>query len=330
MKERFNSVDLFKFLMAIVVVAIHTNPFVNCKNVLVDQIAIIIEDAAVPFFFMASGFLLALGWGGTSQQREMYIQRTLVSAVRLYITWTLISIPLTLYGYAMSGNSLVSCIFSYVKYFLFVGKLYNSYHLWYLLAMIYALLAMWIWVRRGKGTRYILITGAFFYAVYLVFMWIRQNDNANGMMAAAGNAFYFVFNNGIVFTGMLYMGIGIYIREHRGVSLLTSTAGMAAGILVRYGLSQEMGKIIFAVMLFTFVLKIPLSDCSCYSILRGLSKYIYLVHLLCFSFYTIIVIKQPNKLGIDSFFMTAVSATVLAAIILYGKKRRKGEGYNKA
>lgn len=78
MKEKFNSIDLFKFLMAIVVVVFHTNPFVHCESTLVNQIVIGIADISVPFFFMASGYLLAVRWGDTRQQREMHSKDSLL------------------------------------------------------------------------------------------------------------------------------------------------------------------------------------------------------------------------------------------------------------
>lgn len=329
MKEKFNSIDLVKFMLAIVVVAFHTNPFVNCKSVLVNETVMLIADMTVPFFFMASGYFLALGWGETCQQREKYIHKVLVSTFSLYTLWTLLSLPLTIYGYVTSGNSLVACILSYVKYFFFIGKLYNSYHLWYLLAMIYALLAMWILVHRGKGTRQILLAGVAFYMVYLLFAWIRQYDGGGRLLAAAGKAFDYVFNNGGVFTGMLYMSIGIYIREHRVTKLPVSVAGIVAGIFLKYTVSQELGTILSSVMLFALVLTIKLPDHTCYFVLRGLSKYIYLLHLLCFSFYTFVVIRQPNKLGVDSFLVTFTSAALIAAGIIYIKKffGEKREGH---
>lgn len=319
MKEKFNSFDLFKFLMAIVVVAFHTNPFVHCESILVNEIVIIIADMSVPFFFMVSGYLLAVGWGDTRQQREKYIQKTLFSTFRLYATWTLLSLPLTLYGYVMSGNGIISCFLSYIKYFLFVGKLYNSYHLWYLLAMIYALAAIWIIIRRGKGIWHILVTGIIFYAVYLLAGWIMQGNHVNALLTACGKLFYFVFNKGDVFKGMLYMGIGICIRERGKIGLVISIVGMAVGILVRYSLSQELGNILSSVMLFALVLNIKLKDRAGYTILRNLSKYIYLLHLLCFSFYTFIIIRQPNKLGVDSFTVTFTLAVIISALIIYGK-----------
>lgn len=319
MREEFHSIDLFKFLMAIVVVAFHTNPFVNCESVVVNEIVIIVADASVPYFFMATGYLLAGRWGDTRQQREKCIQKTLISTVRLYVTWTLISLPLAIYGYAVSGNSVISCIFSYIKYFLFVGGLYNAYHLWYLLAMIYALAAMWILVRREKGVWHILAAGALFYAVSLLFGWFRQGDFAGALPAACGRLFYFVFNRGNVFTGMLYMSFGICIRERGGMRPAASIAGIVAGVLVRYLLSQKLGMILTAVMLFMLVLNIRLKDWSGFAVLRHLSKYIYLLHLLCFSFYTFIILRQPNKLGVDSFIVTIAMATLIAAVILYRK-----------
>lgn len=53
MKEQINSIDLFKFLMAVVVVAIHTNPFDRCASTFVNEMAMTIEDMAVPFFFLS-------------------------------------------------------------------------------------------------------------------------------------------------------------------------------------------------------------------------------------------------------------------------------------
>lgn len=45
----YNSVDLFKFLMSVAVVAIHTNPIVYCTNEFVIRVTVMIEDWAVPF-----------------------------------------------------------------------------------------------------------------------------------------------------------------------------------------------------------------------------------------------------------------------------------------
>lgn len=320
-KERLNSIDLFKFLMAVVVVAFHTNPFDKCTSVFANETMIIVADMAVPFFFLASGYFIADKWGNTAAERRVYIQKMMISTFKLYCIWTLFHLPLTIYGYAQSGNSVIECVLSYVKYFLFVGKLYNSYHLWYLLSMIYALAGMWILIRRGKGARHILAAGVFFYVVYLLFREFQGHNDINGVLGAVGKAYYFVFNTGVIFTGLLYMGIGIYIRERRRVNSLAAAAGIVIGGIIRYTLSPDVGNILSSVMLFALILNIRLPDHPCYLVLRMLSRYIYLVHLMCFSFYTFILIRQPNKLGVDSFFATLMLAVVVSALIIYLKGR---------
>ena len=55
--KEYKGLDIMKFVMAIVVVAIHTRPEMSCDSVFVRQIFETIYSLAVPFFFMASGFL---------------------------------------------------------------------------------------------------------------------------------------------------------------------------------------------------------------------------------------------------------------------------------
>lgn len=320
-EKRLNSIDLFKFLMAIVVIAIHTNPFDKCTSAFINETAMVIEDMAVPFFFLASGYFIAEKWGDTAAERQACIQKTMISTFKLYCVWTLFHLPLTIYGYVQSGNSMLECVLSYVKYFLFVGKLYNSYHLWYLLSMLYALMAMWILIRRGKGIRHILAAGVFFYVVYLSFGEIQKHNDINGVLTVVGKVYNAVFNSGVVFTGLLYMGIGIYMREHRRPASLAAAVGIAIGVLIRYTLSSNAGNILSSVMLFALILNIQLPERSCYLELRMLSRYIYLVHLLCFSFYTFIMIRQPNKLGVDSFFVTLILAVAVSGAVIYLKGR---------
>ena len=55
--KQYNSIDLMKLIMALVV-AIHTEPLVRCENIVVLNLYKAISDVAVPFFFIASGFLV--------------------------------------------------------------------------------------------------------------------------------------------------------------------------------------------------------------------------------------------------------------------------------
>ena len=54
--ERYYGIDLFKFIMCIFVVAIHTNPLVNNTNNILNTVYSILTGMAVPFFFLTSVF----------------------------------------------------------------------------------------------------------------------------------------------------------------------------------------------------------------------------------------------------------------------------------
>ena len=55
----FPGIDLFKLIGAVIVVAIHSHPFENIPLPMwADFVYKLICNTAVPFFFIASGFLL--------------------------------------------------------------------------------------------------------------------------------------------------------------------------------------------------------------------------------------------------------------------------------
>lgn len=56
--KNYCGIDLIKFFMAIIVVAIHTHPLEHCSNEILIRIYNSIVSSAVPFFFISSGFLL--------------------------------------------------------------------------------------------------------------------------------------------------------------------------------------------------------------------------------------------------------------------------------
>lgn len=57
-QKEYKVLDVMKFVMAIVVVAIHTRPEMSFSSPFVIRLFESVYSIAVPFFFMASGFLL--------------------------------------------------------------------------------------------------------------------------------------------------------------------------------------------------------------------------------------------------------------------------------
>jgi hypothetical protein len=308
--------------MAIVVIAIHTNPFANCSSRFVNELAMIIEEMAVPFFFMASGFLLINNWGDTDEKKKSKLNIKIRTNIKVYTIWTLLSLPLSVYGYIESGNGWISCILSYVKYFLFVGALYNSYHLWYLLALIYSFVIIRLLVNKKVGIIGILCSGIVTYSVYLIFLYLESMQVNVPIISRVVNLYEFIFNQGGVWAGLLFVTIGMCFAKFGNVFRLPiSLLLLVVGVAVKYYVLNELGIIISATMFFSIVLKIKLPDNDKYKTLRDMSKYMYLSHLICFSIYTALI-GNFNKLGLDSFLATLLLSLIVSVVIIATNNRR--------
>ena len=143
-------------------------------------------------------------------------------------------------------------------------------------------------------------------------------------MSKIVQVYQYVFNKGGVFTGFLFISIGMLLAEyHPKINiwiLLTGTTGL--GILSMFS-SEFMKQWIIIpeiLVLFLFILSLKLPDSNVWFVCRKMSTIIYLSHLIIYSIYTFIVIKNPNKLGPDSFLFTIVICIVFALWVIYSQK----------
>lgn len=161
LQRKYNSIDLFKFIMAFFVVAIHTRPLNNIGNLYISELYNIILNMAVPFFFMASGFLLAskLTNPYNSEENIHIIKAYLIKIVKLYLIWSIIYLPLAVYDYIVSDISLQRAILLYIRGLFITGEHYNSWALWYLLSTIYTLCIILFLLKIKCSPGIILATG---------------------------------------------------------------------------------------------------------------------------------------------------------------------------
>ncbi len=66
--NNYNAIDLFKLIMAICVVAIHTNPYIAVDNKALLVYTIRVVGVRKPFFFLSSGFLIGKKYFGGANQ----------------------------------------------------------------------------------------------------------------------------------------------------------------------------------------------------------------------------------------------------------------------
>lgn len=325
--HNYNMMDVWKLVMAYGVILYHSNPLANCENDIFTDIVQFFIDMINPFFFVSAGYFLFISMNKPGVDKENKIKKYLYKAIKMYVITTLVSFPLTVYGYIESGNSLFNCVLSYIKYFLFVGKLYNSYHLGFMLSLIYAVSAILFFVKKQIKEEYIFLIGFLFYTFYeIMYIGILNQSMLSGILEKAVKLYFFVFNYGAVFAGLVYVGLGLLIAKHKKyLNMWISLIGlMVIQVLKKYtGFTiTEYMRILEILLLFMILLNIKLPNSKCYPYIRNMCMLIYLSHLIFLSIYTFLIIGEPNKFGVDTFLVTLVCSTVFAFIVTYFKFKR--------
>lgn len=151
-RVNYPDLDLLKLLMAFFVVEIHTRPLRGFP--VAESAAECFDVLAVPFFFIASAFLCFKGLSGqdfatVDARGSVRVRRTTGKLLRLYFIWTLLFLPVTVFGDVLQGKSLMGSVASFVKGTLFVGENFCSWPLWYLLASTVAFALVYLCLRGG-------------------------------------------------------------------------------------------------------------------------------------------------------------------------------------
>lgn len=142
----YYNIDIAKVVFAVFVVAIHTlAPFTATLSTEAQRVTTALLSMAVPFFFVASGFLLGNKLSSINREGQQgYLRKWLYRIGRLYLLWTLIYLPYAIYGFSLDGISIGKSIILYTRNILLIGENYWSWPLWYLLGMLVSGCIIWL------------------------------------------------------------------------------------------------------------------------------------------------------------------------------------------
>lgn len=161
-KNTYSNIDITKLLCAIMVVIIHCKPLLPYSYTANVLTAEGICRIAVPFFFMASGFLLQNKLNHTSSHDVVFI-KYFKRIGKLYLIWSFIYWGVQLIFWIKDGAFSTNFIFDQVRLFLCEG---SYYHFWYLLSTLYALPIVYLLYKRKKRLRNLFVL---FYGVVVVY-----------------------------------------------------------------------------------------------------------------------------------------------------------------
>lgn len=292
---RLKGIDFVKVLMAFVVVSIHTTAWPLLG----------IREVAVPYFFIVSGFFLFGKMTGDRAADLSAIRAWTLRILKLYLIWTAVYLPFTVYGFVQDGLSLKQSLMLFGRNLLFVGENFMSWPLWYLLALIWS--GVLIYILRALKVP---IWGMLLVGIILAALPYFIGDNPLFVKL-------FRDSRNLVFTGPFYVVLGGLLRHFQARlplwgGILLFIAGLVAYHFTPFALP------VAAAGLFLLAKELPLSGISdrLSRAFRDSSETIYLVHMI---FAALLMLAA----GLDKGALLFTLTSLLAAAAAYGRYRLK-------
>ena len=203
--KNFKSIDLLKYILSIMVIIIHTNPFLSINKELGFYISYGICRIAVPCFFIISAYFY-FSKGITKENTIKYCKRLLI----LYFAWFIIAIPNIIYFrlYCGSNNILIK-IFNLIKGFFFSSTFAGS---WFLTSCMFCgILFYFLHKFKSKKFSFFVIT---FLSVLVYIFCVLGSSYGNFINNTCFNVIYVYwdkifgsFQNGFI-VGIPYFYVG--------------------------------------------------------------------------------------------------------------------------
>lgn len=290
--ESYSGIDYFRFIAALLIVAIHTSPlssFSETGNFIFTRI---VSRVAVPFFFMTSGFFLISRYTCNAEKLGAFIKKTTL----IYGVAILLYIPINVYnGYFKMDNLLPNII----KDIVFDGTLY---HLWYLPASIIGAAIAWYLVKQWAYRKAFAVT----LVLYIVGLFGDSYYGIAENIPSLNSFYHLIFQvsdytrNGIFFAPIFFV-LGGYISDNKDkLSFKKSIIGFTTCFSLMFA---------EALTLHRFELQ------------RHDSMYVFLLPSICFLFYFLMHFKGKNRaqLRTISLIIYIIHPFVIVLIRLFAK-----------
>lgn len=320
----FSSLDLLKFAMAIVVVAIHTAPF---EYLLVGRLRTYYDSTviiAVPFFFMCSGFLFQIRLDKYKEtEKTILFKRYIYKLIKMYVIWTVIYLPLTIYGFYISNTGLRDSVFYFLRGVFLRGENYYSWPLWYLLSMILCMTFLFFLYKRGFSYKFILLISLVFYFVSIC-LNSPYIDNI-GFSPFFVNLVKASVGSGRLLSGLIFIVLGFYVAYNKNNgSVFFSSLLFVLSCVANYSripFLSEFSLISLVYALFCLAVIFPIINNTEVSYwMRKASTVLFFVHM-----YVVFIIRELLwvKDGLAVFIMTLIVCLFFSFYIIKYQEKYK-------
>ncbi|WP_170272196.1 acyltransferase family protein [Clostridium tarantellae] len=201
-----NSIDIFKFIAACLVMSIHICPLASGNMMLNSMFNDTVARIAVPFFFTIAGYFLY-----SKMENSRGIKSYIIKLIKLYIIWSLIYFPIIFYTWIGNGTHILLDVIFYIRNVILIGAYIQ---LWYLPALIFSVAILFLLLKKFS-LRICLLISSCLYLIGLL------GDGYYGISVTLGfskyidkfTSFFGSTRNGLFF-GMFFVCLGMYIKAH--------------------------------------------------------------------------------------------------------------------
>ena len=310
--KRLNSIDAMKFFMAFAVISIHTSLVSEIDGEFTYFCLMIVQKAAVPFFFICNGY-----FAGVSKRKKH--KDYAFSFAKMYVVWSIIYLPLDL---IKGGYSLLS----YCMDFFLKGYHNYSWHLWYLLGLVYGFLLLYVLLKLSFSSKTIHLIAVILYVLGRILTYFSLNyDGNNVVIEQIGASINAYFYSGRLLCVPLYLVIGNDIANGncKLFKICKNTVILEVLLIVSLILDavcadNEISYFLIPILFFALVKKVTLPQSVIWSYFGRLSYWIYLVHM-----YIVFISVEVLKLSStrEQYFVPLISLILATAIVIVEKIR---------
>lgn len=277
---------------------------------------------AVPYFFLASGFLLGLSLDGSFgvQRNDEVLKRFFLRMLKLYLMWTIVYFPLAVQGYCIGGATIEKAVKSYVLYLLFVGEHYNSWPLWYLLSSIWTAIYLII-IRHFKEITFlqlvqhsILISMISFSLNILVKV---DNDTLIFYQKLIKDIVSVSIKNGRIMMGIVYIPFGLYISKNKFSKrnyLIILLFGITIGVCLDNQFLRGYSTMLSAIGLFGWSTHLNIKHTDLIERMKKISIWIYFIHMYVYTGIYLVLYGEKVS-GAVPFLLTAILSVCISVIL---------------
>lgn len=339
-KNTYNSVDLFKFIAALLVITLHCSPLQSFdENINLFYVSTI-PRLAVPFFFACSSYFFFSGL--TYKNNKLinckenrgklykYIKRLCL----LYIMWSIIYLFYQIPEWYSIGWLSVNAFIDYALSFFLIG---SYYHLWYILSLIYATIIGYVLLSNVKSKAVVMLSAVLYIVGLLTFSYNWIDVSAIQMLNSVTEPLKILWDS--LTRALPLMMFGFYAGNNRFrfslklnvLLFFASLVGLCLELFVLFKHTTNNGNYsylfftpICEILLINLVLKLKIDGNKKYFLLaRNLSTILYCLHPLIRN----LLYLLPNFENVNSIIryslVVLISLGVSVVLIEASKKFKK-------